>query len=72
MFREDGMGETTALLGRPEEPSEGAGKLRERDDAALEAAGFEQVGAVLWAKEGVYYGRVAALQKTGPRRPGWY
>ena len=57
-------GKTKAELGSPERWSEGgAERLREREDAALEAAGFErEVGADLWAKGGVYFGREAALQ----------
>jgi hypothetical protein len=69
---EDYKGKTTAPLGRLEESGEGARKLRERDHAALEAAGFEQVEAGLWAKEGVCYGREAALQKTRLNWPEWY
>ena len=64
----DGKGKTTASLGRPGRSSEGAKMLREREDAALEAAGFERVGvegSELWAKGGVCYGREAALQKSG-------
>jgi hypothetical protein len=57
-------GETAALLGRLEEWSKGAERLREREDAALEAAGFGQIGADLWAKGDVCYGREAALQKV--------
>jgi hypothetical protein len=60
-------GETATSLGRLEEWSkgaEGAERLREREDAALEAAGFEQIGADLWAKGDVCYGREAALQKV--------
>ena len=57
-------GETAAPLGRLEEWSKGAERLREREDAALEGAGFEQIGADLWAKGDVCYGREAALQKV--------
>jgi hypothetical protein len=41
-----------------------AERLRQREDAALEAAGFEPEGAELWAKGGVCYGREAALQNS--------
>jgi hypothetical protein len=62
----DGKGKTAAALGGPEGWSKGAEKLRGREDAALEAAGFErEVGADLWAKGGVCYGREAALQNSG-------
>jgi hypothetical protein len=60
----DGKGTTAASLVCPEGWSEGAERLREREDTALEAAGFEPEGAELWAKGGVCYGREAALQKA--------
>jgi hypothetical protein len=41
-----------------------AQRLRQREDAALEAAGFEPEGPELWAKGGVCYGREAALQNS--------
>jgi len=63
----DSKVETAASLGRLEEWSEGAERLREREDAELEAAGFEQIGADLWAKGDVCYGREAALQKLRRR-----
>ena len=56
-------GKDKAALGRPERPGEGAQRLREREDAALEAAGFERKEETeLWAKGGIYFGREAALQ----------
>ena len=64
----DGKGKIVAALGGPGRSSEGARMLREREDAALEAAGFERVGverAELWTEGGVCYGREAALQKSG-------
>ncbi len=57
-----------ASLGHLEEGSDGAKRLREREDAALEAAGLEQVGSDLWAKGDVCYGRKAALQTLFRRR----
>jgi hypothetical protein len=51
--------------------SEAAERLRERDDAVLEAAGFEQLEDGLWVKEGVCYGRDAALQKIMASWPEW-
>jgi hypothetical protein len=51
--------------------SEAAERLIERDDAALEAAGFEQLEDGLWVKEGVCYGRKAALQKIMASWPEW-
>ena len=62
----DGKGKAAAALGGPEGWSKGAERLRGREDAELEAAGFErEVGADLWAKGGVYFGREAALQNSG-------
>jgi hypothetical protein len=63
-------GKAKAALGRPERRGEGAQRLREREDAALEAAGFERKEETeLWAKGGVYFGREAALQYCQER--GW-
>ena len=64
-------GKAKAALGRPERRGEGgAQRLREREDAALEAAGFERKeGIDLWAKGGVYFGREAALQYC--QQSGW-
>jgi hypothetical protein len=63
---QDGEGKTEASLVYPEGRSEAAERLRGWEDAALEAAGFErEVGADLWAKGGVCYGREAALQNSG-------
>ena len=62
----DGKGKAAAALGGPEGWSKGAERLRGREDAELEAAGFErEVGTDLWAKGGVCYGREAALQNSG-------
>jgi hypothetical protein len=69
---EDDNDKTAALLGCLEVSSKAAERLRVRDDAALEAAGFEQLEDDLWVKEGVCYGRKAALQKTMTSWPGWY
>ena len=60
-----------AALGGLEGWSKEADRLRGREDAALEAAGFErEVETDLWAKGGVCYGREAALQtqRSWPRR----
>ena len=40
----------------------GVDKLREREDSVLLAEGFKPVGADLWRREGIYFGREAALQ----------
>ena len=63
----DSKGETATSVGCLEVWSKGAERLREREDAALEATGFEQIGADLWAKGDVCYGREAALQKLRRR-----
>ncbi len=46
-------------------------RLRQEDDAMLIAAGFKPVDqgdSLVWVKEdGIYYGRVAALQVTRRR-----
>ena len=62
----NGKGKAAAALGGPEGWSKGVERLQGREDAELEAAGFErEVGADLWAKGGVCYGREAALQNSG-------
>jgi hypothetical protein len=40
----------------------GADKLRKAQDSVLLAEGFEPAGGDLWRREGIYYGREAALQ----------
>ncbi len=45
---------------RQEQP--GVAKLRKREDSVLLAEGFEPAGGDLWRREGIYYGREAALQ----------
>ena len=40
----------------------GADKLRKAQDSVLLAEGFEPAGADLWRREGIYFGREAALQ----------
>ena len=39
-------------------------KLGEEQDALLVAEGFEPAGGGLWRRDGVYYGREAALQNA--------
>ena len=39
-----------------------SGGWREKDDSVLLAAGFEPAGGEMWQKEGVLFGREAALQ----------
>jgi hypothetical protein len=45
---------------RQEQP--GLAKLRKAQDSVLLAEGFEPAGGDLWSREGIYYGREAALQ----------
>ncbi len=42
--------------------TDGFEKLREEENAVLVEAGFEPAGSDLWEKDGVCYGREAALQ----------
>ena len=41
---------------------QGYKRLRERENSTLLRAGFEPVGDNLWKREGVIFGREAALQ----------
>ncbi len=50
---------------RPKGRRAGAKRLREEQDELLKTAGFVPIGTDnLWVKEGVYYGREAALQNS--------
>ena len=40
----------------------GVAKLTKREDSVLLAEGFEPAEGDLWRREGIYYGREAALQ----------
>ena len=40
----------------------GIAKLRKREDSVLLAEGFEPVGGDLWRRDGIFFGREAALQ----------
>jgi hypothetical protein len=42
----------------------GADKLRKREDSVLLAEGFEPAGGDLWRRDGIYFGREAALQEA--------
>jgi hypothetical protein len=42
-----------------------AAKLRDKESVALAKAGFAPVEQDLWMKDGVLFGRQAALQKLG-------
>ena len=39
-------------------------KLRKAQDSVLLAEGFEPAGGELWRREGIYFGREAALQEA--------
>ena len=45
----------------------GLGKFRKAQDTVLLAEGFEPAGEDLWIRDGIYYGREAALQKAHSR-----
>jgi hypothetical protein len=49
---------------RGSEEQLGVVKLRKREDSVLHAEGFEAAGGDLWRREGIYYGREAALQEA--------
>ena len=42
----------------------GVAKLTKREDSVLLAEGFKPAGGDLWRREGIYYGREAALQEA--------
>ena len=42
----------------------GVAKLRKAQDSVLLAEGFEPAGADLWRRDGIYFGREAALQEA--------
>src|SRR5215208_7084518 len=44
------------------EDQRGVAKLRKREDSLLLAEGFDPAGGDLWRRDGIYYGREAALQ----------
>jgi hypothetical protein len=47
------------------EEQRGVAKLRKREDSVLLAEGFEPAGGDLWRRrEGIYFGREAALQEA--------
>ena len=42
----------------------GIAKLKKEQDSVLLAEDFEPAGGDLWSREGIYYGREAALQEA--------
>jgi len=55
-------GAEEGFLTQGSEDQSGAAKLRKREDSVLLAEGFEPAGGDLWRRDGIYYGREAALQ----------
>src|SRR5215212_4295048 len=55
-------GAEEGFLTQGSEDQPGVAKLRKREDSVLLAEGFKPVGGDLWRREGIYYGREAALQ----------
>ena len=45
------------------EPS-GSSKLSKKQDSFLRVEGFEPAGGGLWRRDGIYFGREAAMQKA--------
>ena len=62
MGKAKARGEEEGFLTERSEDQSGAAKLRKREDSVLLAEGFEPAGGDLWRREGIYYGREAALQ----------
>ena len=57
-----GAEETFLTKARQEQP--GVAKLKKAQDSVLLADGFKPAGGDLWRREGIYYGREAALQEA--------
>ena len=55
-------GAEEGFLSEGSEEQRGDVKLRKREDSVLLAEGFEPAGGDLWRRDGIYYGREAALQ----------
>ena len=54
--------EEEGFLTQGSEDQPGVAKLTKRENSVLLAEGFKPVGGDLWRREGIYYGREAALQ----------
>ena len=54
--------EVVLTKARQEQP--GVAKLKKAQNSVLLAEGFELAGGDLWRREGIYYGREAALQEA--------
>jgi hypothetical protein len=57
-------GAEEGFLTQRSEEHPGVVKLRKAQDSVLHAEGFEPAGGDLWRREGIYFGREAALQNA--------
>ena len=57
-----GAEEILMTKARQEQP--GVAKLKKAQNSVLLAEGFEPAGGDLWRRDGIYYGREAALQNA--------
>src|SRR5215208_1169718 len=55
-------GAEEGFLTQGSEEHRGVAKLKKAQDSVLRAEGFEPAGGDLWRRDGIYYGREAALQ----------
>jgi len=60
--RSKARGAEEGFLTKARQEQHGVAKLKKAQDAILLAEGFKPAGADLWRREGIYYGREAALQ----------
>ena len=67
MGKAKARGAEEGFLTQGSEDQPGVVKLRKREDSILLAEGFKLVGGDLWRREGIYYGREAALQVAHSR-----
>jgi|SRR5215208_1613000 len=57
-------GEREVLLTKPRQEQPGVAKLKKAQDSVLLAEGFKPAGGDLWRRDGIYFGREAALQEA--------
>ena len=62
MGKAKARGAEEGFLTQGSEDQPGVAKLTKREDSVLLAEGFEPAEGELWRREGIYYGREAALQ----------
>jgi hypothetical protein len=55
-------GAEESFLTYSSEEQRGVAKLKKAQDSVLLAEGFEAAGGDLWRRDGIYFGREAALQ----------